>query len=52
MRNILIDNKPLEEEAEFFVKSKLLRYGFNLAKPSFDIQGADLIILDNIEKHL
>ncbi|MDH5976099.1 hypothetical protein CSB62_25865 [Vibrio splendidus] len=47
----MIDNKPLEEEAEFFVKSKLLRYGFNIAKPSFDIKGADLLILDNIDNH-
>jgi hypothetical protein len=47
----LIDNKPLEEEAEFFVKNKLLRYGFSIAKPSFDIKGADLIILDNIDNH-
>lgn len=45
----MIDNKPLEEEAENFIKSKLLRYGFNLAKPSFDIKGADLIVLDNID---
>ncbi|MFS1974184.1 hypothetical protein [Vibrio splendidus] len=47
----MIDNKPLEEEAEFFVKSKLLRYGSNIAKPSFDIKGADLLILDNIDNH-
>ncbi|MGK0273228.1 MAG: hypothetical protein ACI88H_003907 [Cocleimonas sp.] len=47
----MVDNKPLEEEAEFFVKNKLLRYGFNIAKPSFDIKGADLIILDNIDSN-
>jgi len=47
----MIDNKPLEEEAESFVKSKLLRYKFNISKPSFDIKGADLLILDNIENH-
>lgn len=45
----MIDNKPLEDEAESFVKSKLLRYKFNMAKPSFDIKGADLLILDNID---
>ena len=45
----MIDNKPFEDEAESFVKNKLLRYGFNMAKPSFDIKGADLLILDNID---
>ena len=45
----MTDNKPLEDEAESFIKNKLLRYGFNLAKPTFDILGADLLILDNID---
>ncbi|MFT7003970.1 MAG: hypothetical protein ACJAWW_001322 [Sulfurimonas sp.] len=45
----MIDNKPLEDEAESFIKNKLLRYGFNLVKPTFDILGADLLILDNID---
>ena len=47
----MIDNKPFEEEAESYVKNKLLRYKFNMAKPSFDIKGADLLILDNIDSH-
>jgi len=47
----LIDNKPFEEESESYVKNKLLRYGFNMAKPSFDIKGADLLILDNIDSY-
>lgn len=42
------DNKPSEEQAESYVKSKLLRSGFHVAKPSFDILGADLLIIDNI----
>ena len=46
---ILIDNKPFEDEAESFIKNKLLRYDFNVAKPTFDILGADLLILDNID---
>lgn len=45
----MIDNKPLEEEAESYIKNKLLRYYFKVAKPSFDIKGADLLILDNID---
>ncbi|MGE0050523.1 MAG: hypothetical protein AB7S49_03255 [Arcobacter sp.] len=47
----MTDNKPFEEEAESYVKNKLLRYKFNIAKPSFDIKGADLLILDNIDSH-
>lgn len=43
------DNKPLEEQAETQVKQKLLRYDFNVVKPSFDILGADLLIMDNVE---
>jgi len=45
----LIDNKPFEDEAESFIKNKLLRYKFNIAKPTFDIRGADLLILDKID---
>lgn len=45
-----MDNKPLEEQAENFTKSQLLKFGFNLAKPSFDKKGADLLIIDNIDK--
>ena len=46
---IWIDNKPFEDEAESFIKNKFLRYDFNVAKPTFDILGADLLILDNID---
>lgn len=45
----MTDNKPFEDEAESFIKNKLLRHGFNIAKPTFDILGADLLILDNID---
>lgn len=44
-----MDNKPLEEQAEYLVKQKLLRYKFNVIKPSFDEHGADLLIMDNIK---
>jgi len=44
------DNKPGEEQAEAYIKSKLIRNGFQVAKPSFDIRGADLLILDDISK--
>lgn len=46
----MADNKPLEEQAENYIKSQLLRFGFNVAKPSFDKKGSDLIILDNVER--
>lgn len=45
-----MDNKHLEEQAENFVKSQLLKYDFKVTKPSFDKKGGDLIILANIEK--
>ncbi|WP_341904776.1 hypothetical protein [Fluviicola taffensis] len=46
----MIDNKPLEEQAENYIKSQLLKFDFNVLKPSFDKKGSDLIIVDNIEK--
>lgn len=45
-----MDNKPLEEQAENYTKSQLLKFDFNLVKPSFDKKGADLLIIDNIDK--
>jgi len=44
-----MDNKPTEEQAESYLKSKLLKFGFNLTKPSFDKNGSDLIIVDKID---
>lgn len=46
----MVDNKPIEEQAENYIKSQLLKFGFNVMKPSFDKKGSDLIILDKIEK--
>ena len=46
----MVDNKPLEEQAESYIKSQLIKFGFNVTKPSFDKKGSDLIIIDNIEK--
>ncbi|MDO6739449.1 hypothetical protein [Wenyingzhuangia sp. 2_MG-2023] len=43
-----MDNKPLEEQAENYLKSQLIKFDFNLAKPSFDKYGSDLIIVDKI----
>jgi hypothetical protein len=46
----MTDNKPLEEQAENYVKSQLLKFDFNVMKPSFDKMGSDLIIIDNLKK--
>lgn len=43
-----MDNKPLEEQAENYLKSQLAKFDFNLAKPSFDKFGSDLIVVDKI----
>lgn len=44
-----MDNKPLEEQAENYIKSQLINFGFNVAKPSFDKKGSDILIIDNID---
>jgi hypothetical protein len=44
------DNKPIEEQAESYVKSQLLKYEFSVVKPSFDKLGSDLIIVDSNDK--
>src|ERR1035437_5988346 len=45
------DNKPLEEQAESYIKSQLIKYDFNVMKPSFDKLGSDLIILDSNDRN-
>lgn len=45
-----MDNKPLEEQAENYIKSQLLKFEFKVTKPSFDKMGADLIIIESIDK--
>jgi len=44
-----MDNKPVEELAEGYIRTQLLKFKFNVLKPSFDRKGADLIIIDGIE---
>jgi hypothetical protein len=43
-----MDTKPIEMQAESLVQHKLLKSNFNISKPSFDKEGADLLIVDNI----
>ena len=44
-----MDTKPLEVQAENYIKSQLVKFEFKVTKPSFDKKGADLIIIDNID---
>jgi hypothetical protein len=48
-----MDTKPLEIQSESFIQYELIKHGFQVTKPSFDKEGADLLIVDNIkEKHV
>lgn len=46
----MIDNKPLELQAETYVLFHLLKYGIKTSKPAFDQDGADLLIVDSIKR--
>jgi hypothetical protein len=43
-----MDTKPLEIEAESIVQHKLIKHDFHVSKPTFDKNGADLLIIDDI----
>jgi len=42
------DNKPAELQAETLVIHQLLKYGIKTSKPSFDQEGADLLIIHQV----
>jgi len=44
------DNKPIELEAENYVCNKLAKMNLKYAKPNFDLNGGDLIIINQIDK--
>jgi len=44
-----MDTKPLEIEAESYIKSELIKYGFNVTKPDFDTEGTDLLLVDTVK---
>lgn len=47
-----MDNKPLEKQAENYIKSQLIRFGFNVnGDLSFDKKGYDLMITKQTPKH-
>jgi hypothetical protein len=43
-----LDNKPLEMEAELLIQHELIKGGFKVAKPTFDTEGADLLVVESI----
>lgn len=45
-----MDNRPREIGAESYVASELIKHDFKVVKPAFDQKGADLLILEGIEK--
>ncbi|KQZ44694.1 hypothetical protein [Duganella sp. Root1480D1] len=46
-----MDNKPLEQLAENYIKVELGKANFKYAKPDYDLDGTDLIVLQPISKH-
>ncbi len=45
-----MDTKPLEIQAEDLIKHKLLKFDFLVVKPTFDKEGADLLIIKDISQ--
>lgn len=43
-----MDTKPLEIECESLVQHELIKHELKVTKPTFDKEGADLLIIDNI----
>jgi hypothetical protein len=41
------DNKPIEIQAENYLKSQLSKFDFNYQEPSYDKNGSDLTIIEN-----
>lgn len=46
-----MDNKPLEHLAENYIKIELAKAALKYAKPDYDTDGTDLIVLEPINKH-
>ena len=47
-----MDNKPLEELAESYIKTRLSKAKIKYLKPNYDTNGSDLVLLNPINKHL
>lgn len=46
-----MDNKPLENIAEEFIKTRLGKAKLPYLKPNYDTDGSDLVVLSHINKH-
>ncbi|MBF0694178.1 MAG: hypothetical protein IR153_03855 [Flavobacterium sp.] len=44
------DNKPIELEAENYVCSRLAKMNLRYSKPNFDLDGGDIIVINQIDK--
>ncbi|MFM2478835.1 hypothetical protein [Celerinatantimonas sp. MCCC 1A17872] len=47
-----MDNKPLEELAENYIKTRLSKAKIKYLKPNYDTDGADLVLLNPLNKHI
>ena len=47
-----MDNKPLEELAENYIKTRLAKAKIKYLKPNYDTEGTDLVLLNPLNKHL
>lgn len=45
------DNKPIELEAENYVCSRLAKMNLRYSKPNFDLNGGDIIVINQIDKN-
>src|SRR5690606_27694561 len=52
MLGVVVDNKPLENLAEDYIKTRLTKAKIKFLKPSYDVDGSDLVLLQPINKHL
>lgn len=46
-----MDNKPLEELAEDYIKTRLSKARIKYLKPNYDTDGTDLVLLNPVNKH-
>ena len=47
-----MDNKPLEQLAEDYIKTRLAKAKIKFLKPNYDTDGTDLVLLNPLNKHL
>lgn len=51
-RGTKLDNKPLEDLAESYIKTRLSKAKIKYLKPNYDTDGTDIVLLNPINKHL